>query len=87
MGRPAPRPRQWRRRGNSEDGEARLDAKSERRNGLGIDAMLVLDRYHWPSLRDSLSERVAGCERATWAESLDCLRAKFFWEYEGLERR
>ena len=63
------------------------DSMSERRNGLGIDAMLVLDRYRWSSLRDLLSQRVASCERATWAESLDCLRAKFFWEYEGLERR
>ena len=66
---------------------AAFDAMSGRRNGLAIDAMLVLDRYRWPSLRDLLSQRVASCERATWAESLDCLRAKFFWEYEGLERR
>lgn len=66
---------------------AAFDSMSERGDGLGIDALLVVDRYHWPSLREALSERVASCARATWAESLDCLRAKFFWEYEGLERR
>jgi len=64
-----------------------FESMSERGGGLRIDAMLVLDRYDWPSLRESLRERVAGCQRATWAESLECLRTKFFWEYEGVRRR
>jgi hypothetical protein len=48
-----------------------------------IDAMLVIDPYDWPSLHDTLLQRVASCERSTWVESLDRLRTKFFWEYEG----
>lgn len=63
-----------------------FNAISERRKGRDIDAMLVLEHYDWPSLREVLLARVASCERSTWAESLDCLRARFFWEYEGVER-
>lgn len=48
-----------------------------------IDAMLVIDPYDWPSLHRMLLQRVASCERSTWVESLDRLRTKFFWEYEG----
>lgn len=31
----------------------------------------------------SMCGRVASCERSTWVESLNRLRAKFCWEYEG----
>lgn len=48
-----------------------------------IDAMLVIDPYDWPALHDVLLRRVASCERSTWVESLDRLRTRFFWEYEG----
>lgn len=52
-----------------------------------IDALLVVDPYEWTCVHAALLQRVASCERSTWAESLDCLRAKFFWEYEGIEYR
>lgn len=63
-----------------------FNAMSRRGTGRGIDAMLVIEHYDWPSLREALLERVASCERSSWAESLDCLRARFFWEYEGVGR-
>ncbi|QWF15643.1 Imm8 family immunity protein [Lysobacter capsici] len=52
-----------------------------------IDALLVVDPYDWNWVHDTLRQRVKSCERSTWAESLDCLRTKFFWEYEGIEYR
>lgn len=58
---------------------------SGRGKTFDIDALMVIDAYDWATLRDLLLKRVASCERATWDESLDCLRAKFFWEYEDIE--
>lgn len=59
----------------------------KRGTSFDIDALLVVDPYDWNSMHAALLQRVASCERSTWAESLDCLRAKFFWQYEGVEYR
>jgi hypothetical protein len=71
------------------DGRALQAYTSMRRRakGFDIDALLIVDPYDWDTLREALRQRVAACERSTWAESLDCLRTRFFWEYEGVERR
>lgn len=70
-------------------GKALQAFTSMRKRGktFDIDALMVIDPYDWPSLHEMLLQRVASCERSTWAESLDCLRTKFFWEYEGVEYR
>jgi hypothetical protein len=60
-------------------------AMRKRGKTFDIDAMIVLDPYDWHSLHDMLLKRVTSCERSTWAESLDCLRTKFFWE--GIDYR
>ncbi|KWS07162.1 hypothetical protein AZ78_4723 [Lysobacter capsici AZ78] len=60
---------------------------SKRGTSFDIDALLVVDPYDWASVHAALLQRVASCERSTWAESLGCLRAKFFWQYEGVEYR
>lgn len=70
-------------------GNALAAYTSMRKRGktFDIDALLVVDPYDWTCVHDALLQRVASCERSTWAESLDCLRRKFFWEYEGVEYR
>lgn len=59
----------------------------KRAKSFDIDALLVVDPYQWGCVHDTLLQRVRSCERSTWAGSLDGLRAKFFWEYEGVEYR
>lgn len=59
----------------------------KRGKSFGIDALLVVDPYGWSGVQATLLQRVKSCERSIWAESLDCLRTKFFWQYEGIEYR
>jgi hypothetical protein len=70
-------------------GKALQSFTSMRKRGktFDTDALVVVDRYDWDVVHDTLLKRVSSCERPTWAESLDCLRRKFFWEYEGIEYR
>lgn len=70
-------------------GKALAAYMSMRKRGktFDIDALLVVDPYEWTCAHAALLRRVVSCERSTWAESLDCLRTKFFWEYEGVEYR
>lgn len=59
----------------------------KRGKSFDIDALLVVDPYDWSGVQATLLQRVKSCERSTWAESIDCLRTKFFWECEGIEHR
>ena len=46
--------------------------------------LIVNEYYSWKEIYCKLKEMVIGCERETWDESLNCLRKKFIWEYEGM---
>jgi len=49
--------------------------------------LLIVDGWNWEDVHSQLEHRVAACERETWDESLECLRKKFWWEYEGMIRK
>ena len=46
--------------------------------------LLVVQHYHWPEVRATLERWVAECEKPNWDATVDCLRAKFHWEFEGM---
>ncbi|KLN56938.1 Imm8 family immunity protein [Variovorax paradoxus] len=64
-----------------------FSAMQERAKTFVTDALVVVDHYDWNEVRETLVRRVASCERSTWNESLECLRRKFFWEYEDIKYR
>ena len=59
----------------------------QRGKTFDIDALLVVDPHDWTCVQATLLQRMKSCDRSTWAESLDCPRAKFFWQYQGVEHR
>jgi hypothetical protein len=60
-----------------------LQGRPRRRHGK----LLVVQSYDWEKVRDTLEHWVRECDRLTWAETLNCLRARFAWEYEGMSTR
>jgi len=66
---------------NHHKGEALKSFKIiQRRRGGG--GLVIVNEYNWKEVRCKLEEIVSRCEKEGWDESLDCLRKKFFWEYE-----
>ena len=45
---------------------------------------MYIDEFDWPKLKNSILHVIAKCERLTWDESVDELRKRFAWEYEGM---
>ena len=57
-----------------------IRGRPERRKGK----LLVVQQYDWQTIKGTLEEWVAACERLTWEEVVDCLRQRFSWEFEGM---
>lgn len=64
-----------------------FDDMRRRYKNKGKNALIVLGDYSWESLQKILENEVEKCQSASWDESLECLRKKFFWEYENIQYR
>jgi hypothetical protein len=43
---------------------------------------LEVKKYDWDHIKKLIVKRVERCNRGTWDASVECLRQKFYWEYE-----
>jgi hypothetical protein len=62
-----------------------FEMMQRRGEGSGKEALVIFEKYDWREIQIRLKAVVEGCEKESWAESLDCLRKKFFWQYEGIK--
>jgi hypothetical protein len=60
-----------------------IQGRPERRGSK----LLVVQEYDWPEIRATLQRWVAQCEGPSWEATVDCLRRRFDWEYEGMGPR
>ncbi|WP_352496076.1 MULTISPECIES: Imm8 family immunity protein [unclassified Mesorhizobium] len=49
-------------------------------------AVIFVEEFDWPSLKQSLLNILDKCEGTTWKESVRALRKRFEWEYDGMGR-
>ncbi|MER8553071.1 Imm8 family immunity protein [Mesorhizobium sp. M0220] len=47
-------------------------------------AVIFVEEFDWPSLKQSLLNILDKCEGTTWKESVRALRKRFEWEYDGM---
>jgi hypothetical protein len=46
---------------------------------------LVVDRFHWPTIRRYLDDRVGSCSGKTWDEIAKQVGRFAYWEFEDYE--
>lgn len=46
--------------------------------------LIVIEQYHWQTIKATLERWVGECDRSTWRETVECLRHRFDWEYDGM---
>ncbi len=46
--------------------------------------LLVIQGYNWQEIKEALERMVTDCDSPTWEQTVDCLRKRFNWEYEGM---
>ena len=64
-----------------------FDDMRRRYKDKGKNGLLIFEDYSWANLRTFLEEEVEKCQGDSWEESLECLRKRFFWEYENIQYR
>lgn len=47
-------------------------------------AVIFVEEFDWPSLKQSLLNILDKCEGKTWKQSVRALRKRFEWEYDGM---
>lgn len=47
-------------------------------------AVIYCEEFEWSKIKESILNILKKCEGPTWDESVEKLRKKFIWEYEGM---
>lgn len=59
-----------------------IQGRPERRR----DKLLVVQTYDWQEVRATLEQWVTECEKPSWEATVNCLRRRFEWEFDGMAR-
>ena len=58
-----------------------IDGRLDRRNSK----LLIVQQYDGTEIRKTLDRWVSECEQPDWDATVNCLRRRFDWEYEGMK--